>query len=259
MQSLISLTFDDGLRCQLERALPILNAHGLPATFFLVANNDRALKDGLRHPRWKKSNWSKKDVQLFRSMIQMGHEIGSHSVHHRHPFLDRDPKAEAEQSKEWIENRIGVEISSYCYPFCHFTNPIKDAVVNAGYKQARWGANEAYYQLEGAIDKFKVDCRLVSKFGYERIRGNFVGKYGAENVDDWVRPACWHVLMFHGIGSIKDGWWPIPVAEFERQMDELAKLRNAGAVEVVTFQEGAQRFGAEEQRTKGALNSEAAV
>jgi len=28
MQSLISLTFDDGLRCQFDNAVPILNRHG---------------------------------------------------------------------------------------------------------------------------------------------------------------------------------------------------------------------------------------
>ncbi len=60
MHSLISLTFDDGLRCHFEQALPILNAHGLPATFFLIANNDSALKDGFKRPRWKKTDWNKK-------------------------------------------------------------------------------------------------------------------------------------------------------------------------------------------------------
>jgi Polysaccharide deacetylase len=31
-------TFDDGLRCQFEQAVPILDRYRLPATFFLVAN-----------------------------------------------------------------------------------------------------------------------------------------------------------------------------------------------------------------------------
>jgi hypothetical protein len=35
--ALVSLTFDDGLRCQFEQAVPILDRHGFPATFFLVA------------------------------------------------------------------------------------------------------------------------------------------------------------------------------------------------------------------------------
>jgi peptidoglycan/xylan/chitin deacetylase (PgdA/CDA1 family) len=69
-------------------------------------------------------------------MIRRGHEIGAHSVHHRHPFLDNDPKLEAQGSKQWIEDRLGAEIPSYCYPFYRITEPIKNAVINAGYKQA---------------------------------------------------------------------------------------------------------------------------
>jgi hypothetical protein len=258
MRSQISLTFDDGLRCHFEKALPILNAYGLPATFFLVANTDRSLKDGQRHPRWKKTNWNKKDIQVLTSMIRQGHEIGSHSVHHRHPYLDRDPQFEAQHSKQWIEDRLGIEISSYCYPFCHFSEPIKDAVINAGYSQARWGANEVYYPFEENIDLFKVDCRLISKFGYERTRGNFIGQYGAEDVAGWSRPDCWHVLMFHGIGTIKDGWWPIPLTEFERQMGELARLRDSGAAEVVTFKNGAEQFHRREMAS-GAVRIEAST
>ena len=40
MQSTVSLTFDDGLRCQFQSALPILNSHGMRATFFLIANRN---------------------------------------------------------------------------------------------------------------------------------------------------------------------------------------------------------------------------
>jgi peptidoglycan/xylan/chitin deacetylase (PgdA/CDA1 family) len=242
VQTLISLTFDDGLRCQFEQALPILNGHGLPATFFLVANTGSVLKDGYRHPRWRKTDWSKNDIRFFANMVRQGHEIGSHSVHHKLSFLDKDPEFEAQRSKEWIEDRVSVEITSYCYPFCHFSDPIKMAVIKAGYKQARWGANEAYYPLQDPVDPFKVDCRLIGKSNFQRVRGNFVGTYGAEDVDTWVRPGCWHVLMFHGIGTIDDGWWAIPVAEFARQMTELTRHRDSGRVEIVTFEEGARRF-----------------
>jgi len=151
--------------------------------------------------------------------------------------LDSDPKLEAEGSKQWIEDRLGVEVSSYCYPFSHFTDRIKNAVINAGYKQARWGANGPYYPLRDPIDHFKVDCRHI-------------GKNGSENVDDWLRADCWHVLMFHGIGTLNDGWWPIAVAEFARQMAELAKHRDSGTAEVVTFKEGAQRLSRGAQARK---------
>src|SRR6266851_5617228 len=44
--ALVSLTFDDGLRCQFEKAVPILDRYGFPGTFFLVANTDPVFKDG---------------------------------------------------------------------------------------------------------------------------------------------------------------------------------------------------------------------
>jgi peptidoglycan/xylan/chitin deacetylase (PgdA/CDA1 family) len=44
--AIVSLTFDDGFRCQFEKAVPILNNHQLPATFFLIANRDET------HDRW---------------------------------------------------------------------------------------------------------------------------------------------------------------------------------------------------------------
>lgn len=225
--ALVSLTFDDGLRCQLERAIPILDQHGFSATFFLVANTDPIHTDGYQHPDWRKTNWSEQDNQFLRSMVQRGHEIGAHSVTHRFPQLENDPKGEAEKSKRWIEDRLEAEVPSYCYPFYYVTPPIKNAVIGAGYKQARWGANGSYYSLQSQVDCFQVDCRQISS---------------SEDVKVWIRPGCWHVLMFHGIGASDDGWSPIPVAEFDRQMAELAKHRDSGAAEVVTFKDGADRL-----------------
>ena len=104
------------------------------------------------------------------------------------------------------------------------------------------GASESYYPLDDTVDLFKVDCRLIGKTGYERVKGNYIGMYGCEEVDGWVRASCWHVLMFHGIGNAKDGWWPIPLAEFEREMARLAEIREGGEAEVITFKKAAQRI-----------------
>jgi peptidoglycan/xylan/chitin deacetylase (PgdA/CDA1 family) len=224
--AIISLTFDDGLRCQFEHAVPILDKHGFSATFFLVANTDAIHTDGTPHLDWPKINWSEEDNQLLRDMVGRGHEIGAHSVHHRHPFLDADPKLEAEASKEWIETRLGQPIPSYCYPFYYIKPPIKDAVISAGYKQARGGPGCSYYP-QSPQDWFNVDCRQIAK---------------EENVRGWIRPDCWHVLTYHGIGDERDGWEPITIAELDRHMAELAKHRDSGAVEVVTFKEGAERL-----------------
>ena len=121
-----------------------------------------------------------------------------------------------------------MEITSYCYPFCMVTRRIKKAVIKANYKQARGGAEAAYYP-EKSLDLFNVDCRHIYRAG-------------PEEVAEWIHPGCWHVLMFHGIGTNDDGWWPISPEEFNRQMSELAGYRDSGKVEVVTFKEGADRF-----------------
>jgi peptidoglycan/xylan/chitin deacetylase (PgdA/CDA1 family) len=225
--ALVSLTFDDGLRCQFEQAIPILGKYAFPATFFLVANTDPIHTDGGSHPDWRKIDWSEEDIQLLKGMVQRGNEVGAHSVTHRRPELDNDPKLEAEGSKQWIENRLEVEIPSYCYPFYHVTQPIKSAVISAGYKQARWGTRNSYYARQSTLDWFGVDCHQISR---------------NENVGGWVRSNCWHVLTFHGIGDERDGWEPIPVAEFARQMAELAKHRDSGAVEILTFKDAADRL-----------------
>ncbi|MGA7381640.1 MAG: polysaccharide deacetylase family protein [Terriglobales bacterium] len=234
--ALISLTFDDGLRCQFERAVPILDQHGFSATFFLVANSDSIHTDGCSHPDWAKTTWSEEDKQFLKQMVRRGHEVGAHSVHHRHPFLDKDPKSEAEGSRRWIEDRLEVEVPSYCYPFCHVTLPIKSAVIGAGYKQARGGASSAYYAPQDPVDLFNVDCRFVAE---------------TDHVDGWLRPDRWHILTFHGIGTLADGWAPVTVAQFAAQMAELAQRREAGAVEVVTFKEGAGRLRTNANRQEG--------
>jgi len=228
--ALVSLTFDDGLRCQFEKALPILDRYGLSATFFLTANTSPIHIDWYEHPNWRKIEWNSDDVQFLKSMAQRGHEIGSHSVWHKvtdphHPKFrsDFNPQFEAQESKRLIEGWMDEEISSFCYPFCQRPDALKNAVIAAGYKQARADTNAAYYPLQNPIDHFDVGCRLITE---------------DENVREWVRPNCWHVLMFHGIGTGNDGWGHITVPAFTRQMEELAEHRDAGAVQVVTFRDG---------------------
>jgi hypothetical protein len=49
-------------------------------------------------------------------------------------------------------------------------------------------------------------------------------------------------VVFHGIGTWDDGWEPITTEQFAAQTAELAKLRDSGSVEVVTFKDGADRM-----------------
>ena len=226
-QSLVSLTFDDGLLCQFDRAVPVLDRHGFPATFFLVANTESIFEDPwaeLKGYTWHKIGWDKDDIRLLKSMAARGHEIASHTVkHERHPT---DPVYEATESKRLIESWMGFEVPSFCYPFYDTIDAFKEPAIAAGYRQARAGKQNSFYAAGNSIDPFAVDCRQIAQTG--------------EDVAAWVRPGCWHVLTFHGIGTEQDGWEPVTELEFSRLMEELARLRDAGQVELVTFKSGAE-------------------
>ena len=230
MQSLISLTFDDGLRCQFEKAVPILDGYGIPATFFLIANREPIHESRRGHKAdWWKIDWREDDIANLKTLINAGHEIGSHSLTHQQQTMERNPLAEASESKELIEDWLETKITSFCYPYYSSHAYLADAVKNAGYEQARGGARASYYAVRGdrSFDRFNVDCRQIS---------------GNEQVSKWVRPGCWHILTFHAIGSQRDGWKPISKERFAALMAELAEYRDAGTVEILTFKGGAARF-----------------
>ena len=237
MRSLVSLTFDDGLRCQFRSALPILNSFGMRATFFLIANRNSTHDLWSGHTEdWWKIEWTDDDIAMLRRLVQDGHEIGSHSVTHHPTEMPLQPRFEASESKRLIEEWLGTRVSSFCYPFYRSHAFLADAVKEAGYEQARGGGTPpqyepaaSYYAISDAasLNPFNIDCRQISQ---------------TEDVGGWLRPGYWHVLTFHAVGDDRDGWEPISVEQFATQMAQLAKSRDSGAVEVVTFAEGAARL-----------------
>ena len=230
MRSLISLTFDDGLRCQFEKAVPILDRYGMPATFFLIANRDSTHEPWCGHKdEWWKIDWREDDVANLRRLIKNGHEIGSHGLTHHTEKMQHDPVAEASGSKDLIESWLGTKITSFSYPYYSSHTYLADAVKNAGYEQARGGCRASCYDIRVAqsFDKFNVDCREVSP---------------DDKPSEWLRRGCWHILTFHAVGDQRDGWAPISVAQFDRLIAEIAKYRDDGMVEVLPFKQAVLRL-----------------
>jgi peptidoglycan/xylan/chitin deacetylase (PgdA/CDA1 family) len=227
--AVVSLTFDDGFRCQFEKALPILNNHRLPATFFLIANRDATHDRWAGHTTdWWKIDWRDDDITMLKQVLLDGHEIGGHSVTHHPQIMQTQPDVEARDSKRLIEEWIGSTVTSFCYPFYRSHAYLAGAVKNAGYEAARGGPNASYYTIGQAasLDRFNVDCRQISR---------------NEQVNAWIQPGRWHVLTYHGIGGAKDGWEPISVEQFSQQMADLARLRDSHDVEVLTFRDGLRK------------------
>jgi peptidoglycan/xylan/chitin deacetylase (PgdA/CDA1 family) len=131
----IALTFDDGYRCVVEHALPVLESFGFSATLFVVTDavgrsSDWYLRKGGR--AFEHATWD----ELERAKAR-GFAVESHGVAHRR--LTEIPSAEADEeigrSRELIARRLG-RCDHFAYPFGAFSDATAGAVLRCGYRTA---------------------------------------------------------------------------------------------------------------------------
>ena len=130
------ITFDDAYRSLHALGLPLLVARGLQATTYVVAgliggSNDWDIAKG--HPR--EALMSQTEL---REWLAAGQRIGSHSLHHRNlaQIGEKDAREEINASKKSLEDRFGVEVSDFCYPYGGYNQRVRDLVEEAGYRTA---------------------------------------------------------------------------------------------------------------------------
>jgi peptidoglycan/xylan/chitin deacetylase (PgdA/CDA1 family)/uncharacterized membrane protein len=133
----VTIGFDDGLTSQVTNAVPLLNAKGLKATFFVVT--------GSMDVTW--DQW--------RQVAAQGHEIGSHTV--THPDLtslsDSNLRYELSESQRAINQNIPSQSCiSLAYPE-NLNNSHVQAVTSEYYISARAG----WAQQEGGDMNFYQD------------------------------------------------------------------------------------------------------
>jgi peptidoglycan/xylan/chitin deacetylase (PgdA/CDA1 family) len=140
------ITFDDGFTSVLRNGLEILARHQFPAIEFLVAGS-----------LGKQNHWdiAKADVpeQLMdevqvREWLAAGHEIGSHSTTHRNlrHLSPTEAREEISGSKKSLEDRFGIEVRHFCYPYGSWNQAVRDLAIEAGYRTAStlvFGVNNA--------------------------------------------------------------------------------------------------------------------
>ena len=110
-QMAISLTFDDARLSQIDKGLPILDSHGVKATFYV------SLQSMLqRVPGWKEA-------------VSKGHDIGNHSLLHPctgnfswsqdralEDYTLKRMSSELDSASRFIEETLGIVPAAFGYP-----------------------------------------------------------------------------------------------------------------------------------------------
>jgi len=153
-----AITFDDGYASVHHHALPILTELNIPATVYLVAgaidsdaprtsNNFNGL-----YPDEKMLLWGE-----VRELHANGIRMGSHMLRH----LDLTSLAasaaneELQHSKQVIEEHVGAECSSFCFPWGRHDAGAVAAVRRAGYKNSVVTIQGRWRQDDG-LDPFRI-------------------------------------------------------------------------------------------------------
>ena len=136
----VIFTFDDGYQDNYSDAYPILRELGYTAVLYLPFSY---IGTGEMHPRdrWESGrpehnqilNWNQ--VQ---EMLREGMEIGSHTMGHKNltRMSPEQAKREIFESKHMLEQKLQVEITSFCYPGGYFEEKHVRWVQEAGYRSA---------------------------------------------------------------------------------------------------------------------------
>ena len=146
----VEITFDDGNFSDVDLALPALSNRGLSAAFFICAG------------RIGKPNFLAEDSIL--ELADAGMTIGSHGLHHTDLRRCNNTELEREltQSKEVIEDVLGVAVQEIGIPFGSYDRRVLSAIKKVGYKQAY--TSDGGMAAEGAFLKPR---NTIQNAGYE--------------------------------------------------------------------------------------------
>ncbi|HEV8614008.1 MAG TPA: polysaccharide deacetylase family protein [Methylomirabilota bacterium] len=188
------VTFDDGLRGQFVEALPVLQRHGLRATFFVIAGSAGGAVGSvhLGFPGDTPEAWQPFGWREARTLARVGMEIGSHTITHRSlgALEPEEVRIEIVRSRDILQTRVGVPVSVFAYPFGSaaygdVTDTTRELLARAGYVAACTtvvGTNGA-----GADPLALRRIPIEERDGAFRIRCKLAGAY------DWV-------------GAVKSRW-----------------------------------------------------
>jgi peptidoglycan/xylan/chitin deacetylase (PgdA/CDA1 family) len=215
--TVVTIGFDDGTAEQLD-ALPILQAHGMAATFFV---NSGSIGDA-EHLSWA-------DLH---TLFTAGNEIAGHTLHH----VNLAPLATAEARQEVCTDRNnllgeGFPATSFAYPFGSFDSGTEQVVHDCGYNSGRGVAgiskNGPYAETIPPLDPYATRTPPNPKKATKLSTLELYVQNAETNGGGWVQ------FVFHRLCE-QCGAYAITPSKFTALLDFLQGEVAAGRVTVQT-------------------------
>lgn len=133
------LTFDDGYEDNFLNAYPVLRAHALPFTIFLVNDrhdNDWSSNKKSHHNSGELMEEPKLSDKQVKTMLDSGLlELGGHTIGHVNLLNESGESAEREIAgcRDDLAATFSVPVASFCYPFGLYNQEAVETVQRAGY------------------------------------------------------------------------------------------------------------------------------
>ena len=134
----VVLTFDDAYLDFYDNAWPLLKKYGFKPTVFIPVD----FVDG--HADWDREFGEPAKIMSWDQIIELqgqGVNFGSHSCGHRRMSTMSETEAleDAGRAKDILEQKLGVEVLDYCYPYAAASKQAQLIIASAGYRSAVGG------------------------------------------------------------------------------------------------------------------------
>ncbi|TFY97283.1 polysaccharide deacetylase family protein [Ramlibacter rhizophilus] len=138
----VGITLDDGYLNNLQHAMPVLRELGFTATSFVVSQRIGASND------WDAGKGIPgvplMDAVQLRAWMDAGMEVGAHTRHHVDLLTCDEERAREEiaGSKQELEQLLGCEVRSFCFPYGRYREPHVEMARQAGFATATTSESE---------------------------------------------------------------------------------------------------------------------
>ncbi|MGW7411870.1 polysaccharide deacetylase family protein [Streptomyces sp. NPDC054863] len=165
----VLITFDDGYEGVHRHALPALTKHGFRSSLFVTT--------GWLQGRYDEGGAldTMLDWDQVRALADAGAEIGGHS--HTHPQLDQLSAAQLRfellRCRELVADELGSAPVSLAYPYGYSSRRVRQAVRDAGFRQALAVNNDLATRGQGPYALRRVTVQRSTDLGrFERMVEN---------------------------------------------------------------------------------------